>query len=117
MGEVLASLRSAGFISHDLGENELAKTHGRHLVGGRAPAQMTEEEVLFRFEFPERPGSLLRFLESLPSAFNVSLFHYRSHGADVGRVLVAIQVPARDRAQLREYLDFSLQRATLGRRR
>jgi len=104
--EVLAGLSRAGFSPMDLGDNELAKTHGRHLVGGRAPARLTEEEVLFRFEFPERPGSLLRFLEALPSAFNVSLFHYRSHGADVGRVLAAMQVPAKDRAKLREYLEY-----------
>merc|ERR1711974_138387 len=64
-------------------------------VGGRAPGRLTEQEVLFRFEFPER----------LPAAFNVSLFHYRSHGADVGRVLVALQVPSKQRPQLREYLD------------
>merc|ERR1712066_391801 len=85
---------------------ELAKTHCRHMVGGRAPAEMTEEEVLFRFEFPERPGSLLRFLEQLPSEFNVSLFHYRSHGADVGKVLVALQVPLKQRSEFRKYLEF-----------
>lgn len=105
-GVVLQSLQSAGFNPQDLSNNELAKTHCRHLVGGRAPAELTNEEVLFRFEFPERPGSLLRFLEQLPSGFNVSLFHYRSHGADVGRVLVALQVPAKERPSLRKYLDF-----------
>lgn len=103
---VLGNLSSAGFKPLDLADNELAKTHGRHLVGGRAPAKLTAEEVLFRFEFPERPGSLLRFLEELPADFNVSLFHYRSHGADVGRVLVALQVPAKKRPKLREYLEF-----------
>jgi len=102
---VLENLKGAGFDPKDLSANELAKTHGRHLIGGRAPAKMTEEEVLFSFEFPERPGSLLRFLEALPAEFNVSLFHYRSHGADVGRVLTALQVPAKLRPQLREYLD------------
>mmetsp|Transcript_23050 Transcript_23050/g.64884 ORF Transcript_23050/g.64884 Transcript_23050/m.64884 type:complete len:600 (+) Transcript_23050:87-1886(+) len=103
---VLEGLTKSGFGHKDLANNELAKTHLRHLVGGRAPAKMTEEEVLFRFEFPERPGSLLRFLEALPADFNVSLFHYRSHGADVGRVLVALQVPLKLRPKLREYLDF-----------
>lgn len=103
---VLDSLQKAGFRPHDLGDNELAKTHGRHLASGRAPAVFTAEEALFRFEFPERPGALLRFLENLPQDFNVSLFHYRSHGADVGRVLVGLQVPAKKRVQLREYLDF-----------
>eukprot|EP00927_Polykrikos_kofoidii_P081321 TRINITY_DN7857_c0_g3_i1.p1 TRINITY_DN7857_c0_g3~~TRINITY_DN7857_c0_g3_i1.p1 ORF type:complete len:612 (+),score=123.43 TRINITY_DN7857_c0_g3_i1:113-1948(+) len=102
---VLAALDKAGFRSQYLGDNELAKTHGRHLAGGRAPAKLTEEEVLFRFEFPERPGSLFRFLKQLPADFNVSLFHYRSHGADVGRVLVALQVPARRRAELRTYME------------
>jgi len=104
--EVLEQLRGAGYQPTDLSSNELAKTHCRHLVGGRAPDRMTTEEVLFRFEFPERPGSLLSFLKALPEEFNVSLFHYRSHGADVGRVLVALQVPAKQRASLREYLDF-----------
>mmetsp|Transcript_53113 Transcript_53113/g.153235 ORF Transcript_53113/g.153235 Transcript_53113/m.153235 type:complete len:592 (-) Transcript_53113:133-1908(-) len=103
---VIKGLSTSGFAALDLGDNELAKTHGRHLAGGRAPAKLTQEEVLFRFEFPERPGSLLRFLEELPTEFNVSLFHYRSHGADVGRVLVALQVPLSQRPKLREYLDF-----------
>mmetsp|Transcript_104843 Transcript_104843/g.291997 ORF Transcript_104843/g.291997 Transcript_104843/m.291997 type:complete len:607 (-) Transcript_104843:46-1866(-) len=104
--EVLDSLKGAGFRPLDLSGNELAKTHGRHLTGGRAPFDMTQDEALIRFEFPERPGSLLRFLENLPQELNVSLFHYRSHGADVARVLVALQVPAKKRAQCREYLDF-----------
>mmetsp|Transcript_64012 Transcript_64012/g.187838 ORF Transcript_64012/g.187838 Transcript_64012/m.187838 type:complete len:606 (-) Transcript_64012:23-1840(-) len=108
--KVLDALFKAGFGPVDLHTNELAKTHGRHLIGGRAPAKLTEEEVLFRFEFPERPGSLLRFLEALPSKFNVSLFHYRSHGADVGRVLVGLQVTAAGRQELREYLDFLTER-------
>eukprot|EP00747_Dinoflagellata_sp_TGD_P215914 gnl/TRDRNA2_/TRDRNA2_88542_c1_seq1.p1 gnl/TRDRNA2_/TRDRNA2_88542_c1~~gnl/TRDRNA2_/TRDRNA2_88542_c1_seq1.p1 ORF type:complete len:333 (-),score=48.70 gnl/TRDRNA2_/TRDRNA2_88542_c1_seq1:580-1518(-) len=103
---VLDSLREAGYAPLDLGDNELAKTHVRHLTGGRAPDELTDEEALFRFEFPERPGSLLRFLENLPTDFNVSLFHYRSHGADVARVLVGLQVPKTKREELREYLDF-----------
>eukprot|EP00931_Biecheleriopsis_adriatica_P117617 TRINITY_DN93115_c0_g1_i1.p1 TRINITY_DN93115_c0_g1~~TRINITY_DN93115_c0_g1_i1.p1 ORF type:complete len:571 (-),score=116.88 TRINITY_DN93115_c0_g1_i1:220-1932(-) len=103
---VLDALRQSGYDPLHLDENELAKTHGRHLVGGRAPAELTEEEGLFSFEFPERPGALLRFLENLPTDFNVSLFHYRSHGADVARVLVAVQVPVRQRQKFRDYLDF-----------
>mmetsp|Transcript_58332 Transcript_58332/g.103659 ORF Transcript_58332/g.103659 Transcript_58332/m.103659 type:complete len:568 (-) Transcript_58332:21-1724(-) len=103
---VLEALRSSGYDPIDLGENELAKTHGRHLIGGRAPAQLTEEEGLFSFEFPEKPGALLRFLENLPAEFNVSLFHYRSHGADIARVLVAVQVPVKARQKFREYLEF-----------
>lgn len=103
---VMEGLGKAGFEPEDLGLNELAKTHGRHLIGGRAPAKLTEDEVLLRFEFPERPGSLLRFLEQLPADFNVSLFHYRSHGADVARVLVGLQVESKRRPKLREYLDY-----------
>lgn len=103
---VIEGLQAAGFDPMSLDENELAKIHARHLVGGRAPAVQTQEEGLFRFEFPERPGSLRRFLEHLPESLNVSLFHYRSHGADVARVLVALQVPVKKRSELREYLDF-----------
>lgn len=69
----------------DLQECELAKVHGRHLVGGRSEA--ARNEVLCRFEYPERPGSLKSFLNCLPDEWNVSLFHYRNHGADVGRIL------------------------------
>jgi len=108
--EVMKQLASRGFFPKDLGNNELAKTHGRHLIGGRAPSKQTQDEVLFSFEFPEKPGSLLKFLEHLPSAFNVSLFHYRSHGADVGRVLVALQVPGTKRSELREYLEYLVER-------
>jgi len=103
---VTEKLAAAGFHPMDLGSNELAKTHMRHLVGGRAPDRLTKEEVLFSVEFPERPGSLRTFLEELPAGFNVSLFHYRSHGADVARVLVALQVPAQERPKLREYLEY-----------
>lgn len=101
---VLEKLMQAGFETRHLGDNELAKTHARYMIGGRAPARMTEEEVLFRFTFPEKPGALLSFLEALPPMCNVSLFHYRSHGADVARVLVALQVPPKDRQILRDYL-------------
>merc|ERR1712032_401259 len=104
--DVLDALKRQGMRPSDLGDNELAKVHGRHLACGRAPALLTEDEVLLRFEFPERPGSLMRFLEHLPPGFNVSLFHYRSHGSDVGRVLVGLQVPGKERAKLREYLDY-----------
>jgi len=102
--EVLQRLSQSGFQPLDLSSSDLAKTHGRHFAGGRAPADITTEEALFQFEFPETPGSLLRFLKNLPQDINVSLFHYRSHGADVARVLVGFQVPAKTRPQLREYL-------------
>jgi threonine dehydratase len=87
----------------DLSENEMAKLHIRHLVGGRAP--QAEHEVLYRFEFPERPGALLKFLNSMSHAWNISLFHYRNHGADYGRVLVGIQVPSQDKAEFQKFLD------------
>ena len=69
----------------------MAKLHVRHLVGGHAPT--AENEILYRFEFPERPGALMRFLDSMSAGWNISLFHYRNHGADYGRVLVGMQVP------------------------
>ncbi|CAJ1352751.1 unnamed protein product [Effrenium voratum] len=102
----LEALRGAGYDFLDLSQNELAKTHGRSLIGGRAPPELTSEEGLFSFEFPEKPGALMRFLEQLPSDFNVSLFHYRGHGADVARVLVGIQVPGKSRAGFRDYLAY-----------
>ena len=69
----------------------MAKLHVRYMVGGRAPE--LRDELLYRFQFPERPGALLRFLTSMGKRWNISLFHYRNHGADYGRVLVGIQVP------------------------
>ena len=79
--------------AYDLSDNEMAKLHVRHLVGGHAPA--ARNEILYRFEFPERPGALMRFLDSMSAGWNISLFHYRNHGADYGRVLVGMQVPPR----------------------
>lgn len=87
----------------DLSDNEVAKLHLRHLVGGRAP-EITDE-ILFRFEFPERPGALMNFLNSMNHNWNISLFHYRNHGADYGRVLVGMQVPHRDKKALKAFLD------------
>ncbi|CAE7237972.1 ilvA [Symbiodinium natans] len=104
--EVIDSLRKSGFGILDISQNELAKVHGRNLIGGRAPSHLTSEEGLFRFEFPEKPGALLNFLENLPPGFNVSLFHYRGHGADAARVLVGLQVPAQRRSEFRAYLAF-----------
>lgn len=87
----------------DLSDNEMAKLHIRHLVGGRAP--QAEHEVIYRFEFPERPGALVRFLDSMNAGWNISLFHYRNHGADHGRVLCGIQVPPKDKAKFQKFLD------------
>ncbi|MGB8326750.1 MAG: threonine ammonia-lyase, biosynthetic [Steroidobacteraceae bacterium] len=92
---VLNSLRGAGLRVTDMTDDEMAKLHVRYMVGGHARGIRDEE--LFRFEFPERPGALLRFLEAIGTRWNISLFHYRNHGSDYGRVLAGIQVPAADR--------------------
>ena len=106
--EVAVALEHAGFDTIDLTSDELAKAHVRHLVGGKSP--LASDEVLYRFEFPERPGALLRFLTSMSPAWNISLFHYRNHGADLARVLVGMQVPNDDSAAFDDFL------ATLGYR-
>ena len=80
----------------------MAKLHVRHLVGGHAAR--AHHELLYRFEFPERPGALLRFLESMRSDWNISLFHYRNHGANFGRVLVGMQVPPKEMPEFRKFL-------------
>jgi threonine dehydratase len=99
--ELLAALERAGIRTLDLSDNEMAKLHLRHLVGGPAEAK---DELLYRFEFPERPGALLRFLDSMSQGWNISLFHYRNHGADYGRVLAGIQVPASEKPAFRDFL-------------
>jgi threonine dehydratase len=86
----------------DLSDNELAKLHVRHLVGGRT--REAAGEMLYRFEFPERPGALMNFLNHMGSGWNITLFHYRNHGADVGRVLVGLQVPEKERGAFRRFL-------------
>ena len=100
---IVRNLRRRGLTTLDLSDNEMAKWHVRHMVGGRAP--FARNELLYRFEFPERPGALMRFLENMRSDWNISLFHYRNHGADYGRVLVGIQVPPREMAVFRRFLD------------
>jgi threonine dehydratase len=80
----------------------MAKLHVRHLVGGHSAR--ADNELLYRFEFPERPGALMRFLSSMRSDWNISLFHYRNHGADYGRVLVGMQVPPREMRAFRAFL-------------
>jgi threonine dehydratase len=99
---VLEALAAAGIPALDLSDNEMAKLHVRHLVGGRAGAS---HEVLYRFEFPERPGALMRFLERIGQRWNISLFHYRNHGADYGRVLAGMQVPPSEKQAFRAFLD------------
>src|SRR5437879_971479 len=100
---IVRNLRRHGLRTLDLSDNEMAKWHVRHMVGGRAP--FAREELLYRFEFPERPGALMRFLSSMRSDWNISLFHYRNHGADYGRVLVGMQVPSREMKQFRQFLE------------
>jgi threonine dehydratase len=101
--QLLAALAHGRIDAQDLSDNEMAKLHVRYLVGGHAPA--AEHEILYRFEFPERPGALMRFLDSMSAGWNISLFHYRNHGADYGRVLVGMQVPPRDSHKFRRFLD------------
>jgi threonine dehydratase len=101
-GELVALLNAKGLKALDLTDNEMAKLHIRHLVGGRAP--QVEHELLYRFEFPERPGALLNFLTHMGRGWNISLFHYRNHGADYGRVLVGMEVPPEDEAALQRFL-------------
>jgi threonine dehydratase len=95
-------LERAGMKAVDLSDNEMAKLHVRHLVGGRSSGGAGE--MIYRFEFPERPGALMNFLTRMGSGWNISLFHYRNQGADVGRVLVGLQVPEKDRVAFRRFL-------------
>lgn len=92
--DLVTMLQANQLTTVDLTDNEMAKLHVRHLVGGHAP--QVEHELIYRFEFPERPGALMRFLNALSQNWNISLFHYRNHGADYGRVLVGIQVPPQE---------------------
>ncbi len=96
--DLIARLRADGYAVEDMSENETAKLHVRYMVGGRTRG-LPHERVL-RFEFPERPGAFLRFLNSLKPAWALTLFHYRNHGDDVGRVLAGISVPPAEQAAL-----------------
>ena len=100
---LVTALKKIGVHALDLTDNEMAKLHVRHLVGGRAP--LAQNELLYRFEFPERPGALMKFLNSMSHGWNISLFHYRNHGTDYGRVLVGIQVPPQDKPAFQVFLD------------
>jgi threonine dehydratase len=94
-----------GFAVTDMTDNELAKEHIRYMVGGHAPYLL--DELIFHFEFPERPGALLEFLAAMGGRWNISLFHYRNHGAAYGRVLMGVQAPKAERKAFREFLDAS----------
>jgi len=100
---IVKTLEREGFKTLDLSDDEMAKLHVRHVVGGHAPAEVRKSELLYRFEFPERPGALMRFLSNMRTDWNISLFHYRNHGSDTGRVLVGMQVP---RHEMREFQRF-----------
>ena len=101
--ELVSKLDHAGLPVVDMTENELAKLHIRHMVGGRSPE--AGSELVFRFEFPERPGALLKFLNRIGARWNISAFHYRNHGAAYGRVLVSMQAAASERDELSSYFD------------
>ncbi|MBA3033873.1 MAG: threonine ammonia-lyase, biosynthetic [Gammaproteobacteria bacterium] len=100
--KLVEQLQKHGYATLDLTDDEMAKLHIRHLVGGHAP--QVKNELIYRFEFPERPGALMNFLNKMSSGWNISLFHYRNHGADTGRVLVGMQVPPKEMKEFRAFL-------------
>lgn len=100
--ELIRSFKRAGISAVDLTDNEMAKLHVRHLVGGHAPGALGER--VFRFDFPEKPGALAQFLRTMHDDWNITLFHYRNHGSDVGRVLAGIQAPEHARKKLEDFL-------------
>lgn len=102
-GKIAKNFIRHGFATLDLSDDELAKLHIRHLVGGKSP--LAQHEILYRFEFPERPGALIRFLSSMAPNWNISLFHYRNHGADYGRILVGLQVPKNEMREFKKFLN------------
>jgi threonine dehydratase len=104
--KLVEQLKKHGYPTLDLTDDEMTKNHLRHLVGGHAPAVCDKgmHELLYRFEFPERPGALMNFLTQMSAGWNISLFHYRNHGADYGRVLVGMQVPAAEMSEFKAFL-------------
>mgnify|MGYP002700357490 FL=1 len=101
--ELVAALQQLDYPVADFTDNEMAKLHIRHMVGGHRPAAI-ENELLYRFEFPERPGALMNFLTKLGNRWNISLFHYRNHGAAYGRVLVGLQATKAERKEIEAFL-------------
>ena len=101
--QIAATFEANGFSTIDLTDDELTKLHLRHMVGGRSP--LAHNELLYRFEFPERPGALIKFLACMSPDWNISLFHYRNHGADYGRIVVGMQVPPHEMADWQAFLD------------
>ena len=104
LAELLADLRERGYTTEDMTDNEVAKLHIRYMVGGHSPPDL-QQELVYRVEFPERPGALLKFLAGLGQRWNISMFHYRNHGAAYGRILVGIQAPASERKAFEKVLD------------
>jgi threonine dehydratase len=100
---MVIKFESCGFKTIDLTDDELTKLHLRHMVGGHSP--LAHNELLYRFEFPERPGALMQFVTSMSPNWNISLFHYRNHGADYGRIVVGMQVPPQEMAEWQAFLD------------
>jgi threonine dehydratase len=101
--DILQAFGDHGFAAVNLVDDELSKEHVRYMVGGRSG--LARDERLYRFQFPERPGALMRFLSSMHPGWNISLFHYRNQGADYGRILVGIQVPSDENADVRAFLE------------
>lgn len=101
--ELVEMLERKGYKVKDMTDNEMAKMHIRHMVGGHAPEELSQE-VVYRFEFPERPGALFNFLDKLAGRWNITMFHYRNHGAAFGRVLVGMQVPMEERKDVEQSL-------------
>jgi threonine dehydratase len=107
---IVKTLEREGLKALDLSDDEMAKLHVRHMVGGHAPeairkrARGAPDELLYRFEFPERPGALMKFLSNMRTDWNISLFHYRNQGSDAGRVLVGMQVPRHEMRQFQRFL-------------
>ena len=99
----MVALDEKGYSVADMTDNDIAKLHVRHMVGGRA--QEATDEMIFRFEFPERPGALMQFLIKLGDRWNISMFHYRNHGSADGNVLAGLQIPAKDRAEAHAFFD------------
>ena len=100
---LVADLGDKGYPVVDMTDNEIAKLHIRHMVGGRA--KEATDEMIFTFEFPERPGALMKFLTRLGDRWNISMFHYRNHGSADGKVLAGLQIPRKDRKKAHVFLD------------
>jgi threonine dehydratase len=101
-GKIVANFGKQGFQALDLTHDDLAQEHIRHMVGGHSA--LSQDERLLRFVFPERPGALTQFLQLMRPGWNISLFHYRNQGADYGRILVGLQVPAKDDKAFAKFL-------------